>query len=168
MNCDRGGATHHLACDCREAEWQRRLDAALAERDSYRASAELRVGLRREFEALLGCGDTTGEEAFERGLARLRELVAAEKELAEFSEILSRHNHEWSERCELAESRAARLEAALGRIAVSHTGCDDRPQPSARERAELESDPWSGYQEPFCGACPRCIARAALGEEGKS
>ena len=99
------------------------------------------VGMRREFEELLGCGDTIGDAAFERGLARLRKLVAAEKDLAEFSKILSRHNHEWSERCELAESRAERLEAALREIADE---CDcDFPR------------------------CQSTIARAALGEEGK-
>ena len=101
----------------RAAGLSRELLDAMQARDSYRASADLRVGMRREFEELLGCGDTMGDAAFERGLARLRELVAAEKELAEFSEILSRHNHEWSERCELAESRAERLEAALREIA---------------------------------------------------
>ena len=174
MNCDREGATHHLACDCREAAMSaeiarltrerdeareraeslsRELLAAIRARDSYRASAELRVGLRREFEALLGCGDTTGEEAFERGLIRLRGLLAAEKELAEFSEILSRHNHEWSERCELAESRAEQLEKALRRIA--DYPCDWQ----SWGRGERTSEP----PEP----CAHCIARAALREEGK-
>lgn len=125
----------------RAAGLSRELLAAIQARDSYRASAEARVGMRREFEELLGCGDTMGEEAFERGLARLRGLVAAEKELAEFSEILSRHNHEWSERCELAESRAERLDAALREIADE---CDcDFPR------------------------CQSTIARAALQEEGK-
>ena len=56
----------------------RELLAAIQARDSYRASADLRVGMRREFEELLGCGDTTGEEAFERGLIRLRALLAGE------------------------------------------------------------------------------------------
>ena len=124
MGCNGEGAK--LACDCREAEFarvqeraeslSRELLTAIQARDSYRAAADLRVGMRREFEALLGCGDTTGEEAFARGLARLRGLVEA-------------------------ESRAARLEAALREIADE---CDcDFPR------------------------CQSTIARAALGEEGK-
>ena len=62
----------------RTASLSRELLDAMQARDSYRASAEIRVGMRREFEALLGCGDTMGEEAFERGLIRLRALLAAE------------------------------------------------------------------------------------------
>ena len=163
MGCNSPGATHHAACDCREAAMSadiarltrerdeareraaglsRELLGAMQARDSYRMSAELRVGMRRELEEILGVRDTTGEEALEAGLARLRGLLAAEKELAEFSEILSRHNHEWSERCELAESRAERLEAALALI------CDT---------SERDAD--------VCICEMKRIARAALGEE---
>jgi hypothetical protein len=137
----------------RTASLSRELLAAMQARDSYRASAEIRVGMRREFEALLGCGDTMGDNAFAAGLARLRELVAAEKELAEFSEILSRHNHEWSERCELAEARAERLEAVLREsqetlalVLWAHT---DAAYPDVGTRATVLG------------------VRAALGEEGK-
>ena len=59
----------------------RELLAAIQARDSYRASAELRVGMRREFEALLGVRDTTDPDAFEDGLIRLRELLATEAQL---------------------------------------------------------------------------------------
>lgn len=139
----------------RAAGLSRELLGAMQARDSYRASAELRVGMRREIEALLGCGDTTGEEAFERGLIRLRGLVAAEKELAEFSEILSRHNHEWSERCELAESRAERLDAALREI-DARTGHFGEAPPPPEWMPMLSLIAWVGR-----------VARAALQEEGK-
>ena len=137
MDCKSEAASHYAGCACNEERRQnevarltrerdeareraaglsRELLAAMQARDSYRASAEIRVGMRREFEALLGCGDTTGEEAFARGLARLRGLVEA-------------------------ESRAARLEAALREIADE---CDcDFPR------------------------CQSTIARAALAEVGE-
>ena len=101
-----------LLADCAEAVAAARalLAAAKAreeaerERDRYRASAELRVGMRREFEEILGVRDTTGEEAFERGLARLRELLAA-------------------------ESRAERLEKALREIETRTGHFGEAPPP---------------------------------------
>lgn len=76
----------------RAAGLSRELLTAIRARDSYRASADLRVGMRREFEELLGCGDTTGEEAFERGLIRLRALVAAERRAEEADAYAGRAN----------------------------------------------------------------------------
>ncbi|MDX9735936.1 MAG: hypothetical protein RBU36_17535 [Thermoanaerobaculia bacterium] len=74
----------------RAAGLSRELLDAMQARDSYRASAELRVGMRREFEALLGCGDTMGDEAFERGLIRLRGLLAAESRAERLAEKVRR------------------------------------------------------------------------------
>lgn len=149
MGCNAPGATHHVACDCREAavsadiarltrerdEARERaaglsheLLTAIQARDSYRASAELRVGMRREFEELLGCGDTTGEEAFERGLIRLRALVAA-------------------------ESRAARLLTVIKEI-ESKTGHFGEAPPPPEWMPMLSLIAWVGK-----------TARAALGEE---
>ena len=109
MNCSGPGATHHLACDCREAavrddiarltrerdeareraaSLSRELLTAIQARDSYRASAELRVGMRREFEDLLGVGDTTAPETFEAGLVRLRALLAAESRAARLLTVI--------------------------------------------------------------------------------
>jgi hypothetical protein len=154
--CERDELWAALAQHQERAEsLSRELLDAIRARDSYRASADLRFGMGREFEALLGCGDTTGDAAFERGLIRLRELVAGEKELAEFGEILSRHNHEWSERCELAESRAERLEEALREI-ERKTGHFGEAPPPPEWMPMLSLIAWVG----------RC-ARAALGEEGK-
>ena len=125
MNCNSESASHYAGCACNEEHWQdqiarltrerdeareraaslsRELLDAMQARDSYRASAEIRVGMRREFEALLGCGDTTGEEAFERGLIRLRGLLAA-------------------------ESRAERLEAALREIDARTGHFGEAPPP---------------------------------------
>ena len=73
----------------RAAGLSRELLAAMQARDSYRASADLRVGMRREFEALLGCGDTMGDEAFERGLIRLRALLATEARAARLAKALA-------------------------------------------------------------------------------
>ena len=67
----------------RAASLSRELLTAIRARDSYRASAELRVGMRREFEELLNVGDTTAPETFEAGLVRLRALVAAESRAAD-------------------------------------------------------------------------------------
>ncbi len=110
MNCESESASHYAGCDCNEAHWQneisrltrerdeareraaglsRELLDAMQARDSYRASAELRVGMRREFEEILGVRDTTGEEAFERGLIRLRGLLAAESRAARLEEALA-------------------------------------------------------------------------------
>ena len=188
MNCESESASHYAGCDCNEAHWQneiarltrerdearerasslsRELLDAIRARDSYRASAEIRVGMRREFEALLGCGDTMGDVAFAAGLARLRELVAGEKELAEFGEILSRHNHEWSERCELAESRAERLEkvlrasvVAMKRWSAAEDGLPAAPIGAYEAVAAAESI--VGYVWASWGPDP---TRAALGEE---
>ena len=66
----------------RAAGLSRELLTAIQARDSYRASAELRVGMRREFEELLGVGSTTAPETFEAGLVRLRALRAAESRAA--------------------------------------------------------------------------------------
>ena len=77
-----------LASESRAASLSRELLDAMQARDSYRASADLRVGMRREFEELLGCGDTTGEEAFERGLIRLRALLAGEAKAERLAEAL--------------------------------------------------------------------------------
>ena len=66
----------------RAASLSRELLTAIQARDSYRASAELRVGMRREFEDPLNVGDTTAPETFEAGLVRLRALRAAESRAA--------------------------------------------------------------------------------------
>ena len=71
----------------RDAEKARK--EAERERDRYRASAELRVGMRREFEALLGVGDTMDTGTFEAGLARLRALIAAESRAARLAKALA-------------------------------------------------------------------------------
>ena len=46
MNCSGPGATHHLACDCREAEWAARLlaaEKAREEADAYAGRANARI-----------------------------------------------------------------------------------------------------------------------------
>lgn len=177
MGCNSPGATHHLACDCREdaickevAGLRERLAAsekAREEADAYAGRANARIadlGERLDAtEAVLRDAEKARKEAEERLTLKRREYDIE----VEVHAATKRERDSYIKGYAAAESRASRLEAALERIAVSHTGCDDRPQPSARKRAELESDPWSGYQEPFCGACPRCIARTTLWEEGK-
>jgi hypothetical protein len=120
----------------RAAGLSRELLDAMQARDSYRMRADLRVGMRREIEEILGVRDTMGNDAFERELARLRGLVAA-------------------------ESRAERLEEALRAIVE-----DECHQTTRDVGAHLDtcSEERPGDNSRWCAVC---IARAALGEEGK-
>lgn len=68
MGCNSPGATHHLACDCREREWAERLQqcdrALFAERERV-VRAELRnASLSQE---LLACRQARDWEREERG-----------------------------------------------------------------------------------------------------
>lgn len=134
-----------------EREWAARLAAsekareeAERERDRYRASAELRVGMRREFEALLGVSDTTAPETFEAGLVRLRALLAA-------------------------ESRAERLEAALRAsvVAMKRWSAEEDGLPVApigAHEAVAAAESIIGYVWAGLGPDP---TRAALAEVGE-
>ena len=68
------------------------LEARFAEEQRRRWNLEsqlsARVGMRRELETLLGVGDTYAPEEFDRGVERLRELVAAESRLDAATEVL--------------------------------------------------------------------------------
>jgi len=125
-----------LAAESRASSLSRELLDAMQARDSYRMRADLRVGMRREIEEILGVRDTMGDEAFERWLARLRGLLAA-------------------------ESRAERMEEALRAIAE-----DECYQTTRDVGAHLDtcSEERPGDNSRWCAVC---IARAALGEEGK-
>lgn len=106
----------------RAAGLSRELLDAMQARDSYRASAEIRVGMRREFEALLGCGDTTGEEAFARGLARLRALVEAESRAERLKEKVKKTNlllcFAWGFIGSIVACKDARFEKSLPGLAT--------------------------------------------------
>lgn len=133
-----------LASESRAASLSRELLDAMQARDSYRASADLRVGMRREFEELLGCGDTTGEEAFERGLIRLRALVAAEAK---------------------AERLAKALRASV--VAMKRWSAEEDGLPVApigAHEAVAAAESIIGYVWAGLGPDP---TRAALREEGK-
>ena len=99
--------------------------------------------MRREFDALLGVGDTTGDATFEEGLARLKRALAA-------------------------ESRLSRAVEALREIAAT-TGCMKNAESDPFR--PLAMMPWEDgpavYQTPFCGSCSSCIARAVLVEVEK-
>lgn len=102
MDCTSESASHYAGCSCNEEHWRAKLAASEAAREkaeaeknaalqrAWRAEAEaaLKVGMRRELEQLLGVRDTTDPLAFEDGLIRLRELVAAEARLAEATACL--------------------------------------------------------------------------------
>ena len=64
---------------CAEAEAQK--NAALQRAWSAEASLSVRVGMRREFEEILGVSDTMEPGAFGAGMRRLRALVAAGAEV---------------------------------------------------------------------------------------
>ena len=103
----------------RAASLSHELLTAIQARDSYRASAELRVGMRREFEKLLGCGDTMGDVAFAAGLARLRELRALEPAATEALAVLTRLADSaayWSD-YDVPVGIVAEIDAAKARLA---------------------------------------------------
>ena len=159
----------------RAASLSHELLTAIQARDSYRASAELRVGMRREIEEILGCGDTMGEEALEAGLARLRGLLAAESRAERLEEALrelasvTTDRDSWAEqadqraieaveylgRAEAAEARAERLEEALREI-DARTGHFGEAPPPPEWMPMLSLIAWV-----------RRTVRAALGEVKK-
>jgi hypothetical protein len=79
------------AADCYLNAMEREQDAKLvaeAERDRYRATAERRWAMRDELEQALGVADTYGEDQWEKGMARVRELLAAEADRTRLREAL--------------------------------------------------------------------------------
>lgn len=129
-----------------DAAWSPALDAAravVADRDqarhelgqwreqAWRAESQLsiRVGMRRELEALLGLGDTTGEEQFRAGLDRIKAALArAEHAEASLEEERAAHERISGALADRAERLAGALREALERI----TSVPARPAGTAR------------------------------------
>ena len=129
MNCSGPGATHHLACDCREREWAERLagaDRALyAERERV-VRAELRAAslsqellaarmardcerkAREEADAYAGRANARIADLGERLDATEAVLRDAEKARKEAERERDAYRHEWnvSSRQQGAETRA--------------------------------------------------------------
>ena len=144
MGCNSPGATHHLACDCREREWAERLagaDRALfAERERV-VRAELRAAsLSQE---LLAAEKAREEADAYAGRANAR--IADLGELLDATEAVLRD----------AESRAARLGEALREI-ESRTGHFGEAPPPPEWMPMLSLIAWVGK-----------TARAALAEVGE-
>lgn len=141
----------------RVAGLSRELLTALQARDSYRASAELRVGMRREFEELLNVGDTMAPETFEAGLVRLRALLAAESRAEKAERERDAYRHEWnvSSRQQGAETRARyAAEAKAERLAKALRHC-------ARElQYVLDADPCEQREIHQSGEAKACVALA--------
>ena len=141
----------------RAASLSRELLTAIRARDSYRASAELRVGMRREFEELLNVGDTTAPETFEAGLVRLRALLAAESRAEKAERERDAYRHEWnvSSRQQGAETRARyAAEAKAERLAKALRHC-------ARElQYVLDADPCEQREIHQSGEAKACVALA--------
>ncbi len=135
-----------------------RYSREVSERRSLEAALSQKVGMRREFEELLGCGDTYADGAFETGLARLRALLAAEARVASLERQRSEHDCRFvgkyaemsgshcppgnpCQRCQLeaAEARCAELEAAL-EIERENRG---REQREAGETLAWHNRAWS-------------------------
>jgi hypothetical protein len=162
------------AAEARCAELEAQKNAALQRAWSAEASLSVRVGMRREFEEILGVSDTMEPGAFEAGMERLRALQAAETERDSYRFTADRR---WAMRDELerllgvgdtygeeqfergvarlrgliaAESRAARYEAALREI--------------GQHPCWLIKIGWGGtcVDMKAAGPCASCRARAAL------
>ena len=144
MGCNSPGATHHLACDCREREWAERLagaDRALfAERERV-VRAELRAAsLSQELLA----SEKAREEA-DAYAGRANARIADLGERLDATEAVLR----------AAESRAARLGEALREI-ESRTGHFGEAPPPPEWMPMLSLIAWVGK-----------TARAALAEVGE-
>ena len=96
MSCNDPGATHHLACDCREAEWAAKL-----------AKAEERAaGLSRELLAAIQARDR-------------------EREARRAAEEATANHQDDALRCVKAEAEAERLRKALRKITGSALTWED-------------------------------------------
>ncbi len=126
-----------------------RYSREVSERRSLEAALSQKVGMRREFEGLLGCGDTYGDGAFETGLARLRALLAAE------ANGLALANRAFSAESELARELARRVaaEARCHDLERQRTEHDCR---FVGQYAEM-----SGSHCPPGEPCQRCELEAA-------
>ena len=76
------------AAEARCAELEAQKNRALQRAWTAEASLSVRVGMRREFEAILGVSDTMEPGTFEAGMARLRALLAAEAERDSYRKAL--------------------------------------------------------------------------------
>jgi hypothetical protein len=133
--CRYEGSTHWSGCDCNEATWAARLAAAEARCAelqgalSAEASLSVRVGMRREFEEILGVSDTMEPGAFEVGVARLRRLIAAEARCESVTKWAAEYHAKW----QAAEARCAELQEELRlTLIASHVHADEHQQQRAR------------------------------------
>jgi hypothetical protein len=162
------------AADARCAELEAQKNAALQRAWSAEASLSVRVGMRREFEEILGVSDTMEPGAFEVGVARLHRLIAAEARCESVTKWAAEYHAKW----QAAEARCAELEEELRlTLIASHVHADEHRQ--QRDRAaryeealrEIEQHPcwlikigWGGtcVDMKAAGPCASCRARAAL------
>lgn len=160
MGCNSPGATHRLACDCREAEWAARLAAsekAREEADAYAGRANARIadlGERLDAtEAVLRAAEKAREEAEERLTLKRREYDIE----VEVHAATKRERDSYIKGYEAAESRAARLLTALREI-EGKTGHFGEAPPLPEWMPMLSLIAWVGR-----------IARAAIAaeEEGR-
>ena len=153
MGCNSPGATHHLACDCREQEWSERLAAsekAREEADAYAGRANARI-------ADLG-------ERLDATEAVLRDAEKARKE-AERERDAYRHEWNVSSRQQGAETRARyAAESRAARLAKAGAEFASQYGASAFDCRYDNSCDDSG-REPRCEPCELRAALAA--EEGK-
>ena len=148
-------------------------EEAERERDRYRASAELRVGMRREFEALLGVGDTMDTGTFEAGLARLRALLAAETRVEEMFADREASAVAWNRICGNMKWRAEHAEkersAAVQRALAAESRAARLEFQIEREIIFLEEEAATGvsfYEATFTNRAQELRAVIAA-EEGK-
>jgi hypothetical protein len=109
---DRAGLhDSHDWCPCHDrlAAAEAQKNAALQRAWSAEASLSVRVGMRREFEEILGVSDTMEPGAFEVGVARLHRLIAAEARCESVTKWAAEYHAKW----QAAEARCAELRGAM-------------------------------------------------------
>ena len=151
MGCNSPGATHHLACDCREDAICKEV-AGLRER--LAASEKAREEAERRFAVISPAGHAIDYAAW---VAAMDQIERHRLDFTNCADVGRR----MEVRALAAESRAERLEEALRAIAE-----DECHQTTRDVGAHLDtcSEERPGDNSRWCAVC---IASSALGEEGK-
>ena len=130
--------------------------------------------MRREFEALLGVGDTMDTGTFEAGLARLRALLAAETRVEEMFADREASAVAWNRICGNMKWRAEHAEkersAAVQRALAAESRAARLEFQIEREIIFLEEEAATGvsfYEATFTNRAQELRAVIAAEEEGR-
>ena len=166
MSCSAPGATHHLACDCREAEWAKvgREDRELRDAlDAERAARE------RAERAHAGC-EAQVRTLVSKGLSAVRGQEGAESALAAEREAHAETRRAWAEMHSAFERARSETDAASSRLAAAEE-CLREIEIGGCANSRTIADPsGTGTRTLWCPDLPRhrsewcrgCVARAFL------